>query len=146
MHFKKSIDDVNVKSSIMTELTGWSDNYDKKSSASLLNVLKKYHKYAGKTSTGDHGEFWMSYCKLVELYLIMYRAVKINETDLYAYSSFELAGLFFIANHLSYTAWMIFYALKLVNLKFDKLEFYNVLYNDGFSIARTEKKRFAELE
>ena len=130
----------------MTELTGWSDNYDKKSIASLLNVLKKYHKYAGKTSTGDHGEFWMSYCKLVELYLIMYRAVKINETDLYAYSSFELAGLFFIANHLSYTAWMIFYALKLVNLKFDKLEFYNVLYNDGFSIARTEKKRFAELE
>ena len=49
----------------MTELTGWSENYDKKSSASLLNVLKKYRKYAGKSSTGDHGEaaqFWMSYC------------------------------------------------------------------------------------
>ena len=86
----------------MTELTGWSDNYDKKSSASLLNVLKKYHKCAGKTSAGDHGEaaqFWMSYCKLVELYLIMYRAVKVNETDLSAYSIFELAGLFFIVNH-----------------------------------------------
>lgn len=133
----------------MTELTGWSDNYDKKSSASLLNVLKKYHKCAGKTSAGDHGEaaqFWMSYCKLVELYLIMYRVVKVNETDLSAYSIFELVGLFFIVNHLSYTAWMIFYALKLVNLKFEKLEFYSVLYNDGFSIARTGKKRFAELE
>ena len=125
----------------MTELTEWSDNDDKKSS--LLNFVKKYHKYTQKTSTGDHVEaaqFWMSYCKLLELYLIMYRAVKIKEIDLYAYSIFELSGLFFIVNHLNYATRMIFYALKLVNLKVEKLEFYNILNNGGFSMARTRKK------
>ena len=44
----------------------------------------------------------MSYCKLVELYLMVHRAVKINNTDLYAYSLSELAELFFIVNHLNY--------------------------------------------
>ena len=149
LHFKKIIDDVNVGSSIMTELTEWSGKDDKKPSASLLNFVKKYQKYTEKTLTGNHRktvQFWMSYCKLAELYLIMHRAVKINDTGLYAYSLFDLdlAGLFFIVNRLNYARWMTFYALELVNLKSKKLDFY-VLSNGGFSIDRTGKK-FAELE
>ena len=98
----------------MTELTEWSDADDKNPTTPLLNFVKKYYKYTEKTLTADHGktaQFWMSYCKLVEVYLIMHRAVKINNTDLYAYSPFELAGLFFIVNHLNYARWMTFYAL-----------------------------------
>ena len=102
LHFKKFIDDVNVGSLIMTELTKWNDKDSKKPSASLLNFVKKNHKYTEKTLTGDSGktgQFWMSYCKLVELYLLMHRAVKINDTNLYAYSLFEITGLFFTVNH-----------------------------------------------
>ena len=98
LHFKTFIDNVFVGSSIMTKLTKWrSDNEDKKLHSSLLKSIKKYHKYTEKI-TVDHRkttQFLMSYCKLSELYLIMHRAVKINDTNLYAYSFFELDGWFF---------------------------------------------------
>lgn len=97
----------------------------------------------------DHrktAQFWMSYCKLVEVCLIMHRAVKINDIDLYAYSLFELARLFFIVKHLNYVRWMNYYSLELVNLKSEKLDFYDNLYNGGFSINKTGKNFFVELE
>lgn len=40
LHFKKFIDNVNVGSSVMTELTEWSDKDHKQPSASLLNFVK----------------------------------------------------------------------------------------------------------
>ena len=90
----------------------------------------------------DHrktAQFWMSYCKLVEVCLIMHRAVKINDIDLYAYSLFELARLFFIVKHLNYVRWMNYYSLELVNLKSEKLDFY-ILNSGGFSLDRTREK------
>ena len=87
LYFKKFIDDVNDGRSVIAELTEWSEKDDKKPSESLLNFVKKYHNYTEKTLTGGQGktaQFWMSYCKLTELYLIMHRAVKSNDTDFYA--------------------------------------------------------------
>ena len=124
LHFKKFTDNVNVGNSIMTELTEWSDKDDKKPSTSLLNFFQQYHKYSEKTLTGDYGktaQFWMSYCKLAELFLIMHCAVNINDTDLCTYSLFELARSFFIVKQLKYAGSMTFYAIELVNLKSGKL-------------------------
>ena len=87
LYFKKFIDDVNDGRSVIAELTEWSEKDDKKPSESLLNFVKKYHNYTEKTLTGGQGktaQFWMSYCKLAELYLIMHRAVKSNDIDFYA--------------------------------------------------------------
>ena len=44
LHLKKNIVDVNVGSSIMTELTEWSDKDDTKPSALLLNFVKNVNR------------------------------------------------------------------------------------------------------
>ena len=44
LHFKKNFVDINVGSSIMTELTEWSDKDDKKPSALLLNFVKNVNR------------------------------------------------------------------------------------------------------
>ena len=106
-----------------------------------LNTLAtKYQRFTDDTVPGKLGktaQFWIIYCKIMELYLTMHRAVKINNIELYAYSLFQLTSLFFSTNHSNYARWMTYYALELVNLKEEKPELLEVLKDGAFSINRT---------
>ena len=144
LHFRKFVDDQRLSSSLLKQLEEMNTGFDKKErpTKAMTELAQSYQQYMEGTLIGNHGktgQFWMQYCKLVELYLTLHRAVKLNDVDLYAYSLFELSGIFFMVNHMNYSRWMTYYALELFNLKIEKPGFYQILKGGGFSVNRTGK-------
>ena len=138
LHFSKFIDDQRLE-----EMNQGFDKKERPTNA-MTELAQNYQQYMEGTLIRNHGntgQFWMQYCKLVELYLTLHRAVKLNDVELNAYSLFELSGLFFMVNHMNYSRWMT-YALELSNLKHERPDFYQILKDSGFSINRTGKVFF----
>ena len=81
----------------------------------------------------------MKYVTIVEMYLVLHRAMKTNDVDLYADVLYELTPLFFHTNHHNYARWMSFFALKLSNVKKEQPYVYEVLIDGAFSVNRTGK-------
>ena len=73
----------------------------------------------------------------MELYLILHRAVKINDINLYCYVLFEISALFFSTNHVNYARWMVLHALELLNLDFTHPGAAELLKNGAFSVRRS---------
>ena len=81
----------------------------------------------------------MVYAKLMDYFLLLQRAVKANDVDLFSYALFELSSLFFATNHQNYARWMTYYALELCNLKAANPDVYQLLKGGAFSVNRSGK-------
>ena len=103
LHFKRFLEDVSVETNVLTQLEEWNNLDDEEPTSPLITLATKYQRFSGDTLSGKLGktaQFWIIYCKIMELYLTMHRAVKINSIELYAYSLFQLTSLlFFSTNH-----------------------------------------------
>ena len=142
VHFSQFLKDNNVSSVRLSELLEWSQSGTSVIPPELSTLLIKYQFHTEETLTGTHGktaQYWMIYVKEVETYLLLHRGMKENDIELYAFSLFQLTGLFFKTNHPNYSRWMTLFALQLANLKVDNPKVYNVLRNGAFSVNRTKK-------
>ena len=116
---KRFLEDVSVETNVLTQLEEWNNLDDEEPTSPLITLATKYQRFTDDTLSGKLGkiaQFWIIYCKIMELYLTMHRAVKINsielyayslnaqssqdkQIELYAYSLFQLTSLFFSTNH-----------------------------------------------
>ena len=61
-------------------------------------LLERYDEYYGCTRHGEHGKtamFWMTYIDLVKMYLLLDRACRTNDVDLYIYTLGQMLSVFF---------------------------------------------------
>jgi len=108
--------------------------------ATLLKFIDQYKIFKDKTLAGKKGktaQFWMQYCKIVDLYLLLHHSIKSNDVDMSCYTFFELCPITFATKHQNYARWMTYYALELVNLKIEKPEVMEDLLKGAFSISRS---------
>ena len=59
-------------------------------------MLERYDEYCGCTRRGEHGKpamFWMTYIDLVKIYLLLDRACRTNDVDLYIYTLLDRCSL-----------------------------------------------------
>ena len=75
----------------------------------------------------------------METYLLLHRAININDVELYSFALYELAPIFFTTNHHNYARWMTYYALELSNHHNDKPEVFELLQKGAFSVNRSGK-------
>ena len=106
----------------------------------LVKIVEQYKTFKDETSAGRKGktaQFWMQYCKIVDLYLVLHRSINSNDVDMFSYSLFEFFPIFFVTNHQNYARWMTYYALELVNVKNEKSEVMEALIKGAFLINRS---------
>ena len=68
-------------------------------------LLEKYVTYMEETMAGSHGktaQFWINYAYLMDLYLIFHRAMKMNDTQLFAYVLCKISSIFCSKNYQNY--------------------------------------------
>ena len=105
-----------------------------------MKIVDQYKTFRDETLAGRKGktaQFWMQYCKIVDLYLLLHQLIKSNHVDMFCYTLFELCPIFFVINHQNYARWMTYYALDLVNVKNEKPEVKEALMKGAFSINRS---------
>ena len=81
-------------------------------------LLERYDEYCGCTRRGEHGKtamFWMTYIDLVKIYLLLDRACRTNDIDLYIYALRPMLSVFFATHRPNYARWMTRYLLNLIN-------------------------------
>ena len=78
-------------------------------------VLDKYGKLVQSTLDGEFGktaQFWLQYFGYVDLFLIMDRAVRTNDVDLFIWVITQVTDVFFATNRHYYSRWMTKYQLE----------------------------------
>ena len=107
LRFQEFLKETDFNVEFREDLLNWiySGSERNEQSSVLKDTNKRYAAFCNEKLDGKRGktaQYWMQYCQLVELYLLMNRAVKINYVDLYCYVLFELTALFFSTNHVNY--------------------------------------------
>ena len=113
-------------------------------SESLDMIALKYGMHCEDTMSGAHGKTakcWMTYCHLVDLYLLFHRAMKTCDADLFTYVLHDMSKIFFTTNYQNYAKWMPRYSLELLNLG---LPLRKTLMNGGLSV-RQSKNHFSRV-
>ena len=90
---------------------------------SLMELSNQYQKYVDDIFAGKRGktaQFWMTYCRIIDYFLLIHCSIKINDTDLFKYALFEICGIFFVVNQPNYARWMTYYVLELENIQNEK--------------------------
>ena len=79
-------------------------------------LMESYEHSVQQTLDGEHGNtarFWMTYITLVKAYLMLSRACRTNDVDLFVYALSQMCPVFFAASHQNYARWMDRYCLRL---------------------------------
>lgn len=144
LHFKKFISDHEIPDQTISELNQWACSKENEEIPNNLNKLAvEYHQYCEETCSGKLGktaQFWMLYCRMIDIYLLLNYAMKINDVNLFAYALHKLSSIFFVTNHVNYARWMSRYSLELLNLEKCNPVVYSMLVNGGFSVKRSKNK------
>lgn len=109
----------------------------------FIRLFEEYSTYTRLTLNGDHGptaRFCIQYCKWVELYRIIDRAVRESDVDLYAYALTQAVDLFFGTNRLNYARWISKHQLDLINLTTTHPGLKEMLTAGLFSIRRSSNQ------
>ena len=143
LHFQQFLKDSSFDIEFRDDLLDWiyAGNEQTHTSPVLKELTEKYLQYCKESLDGERGDtaqFWMQYCKFIELYLILHRAVKMNDVNLFAYVMIEMCCLFFSTNQFNYAKWMLLYSLELLNLDTTHPGILELLQNGGFSVRRSE--------
>ena len=97
-------------------------------------IMIKYVEYTKCTL-----RFWMTYVKLVDIYLRFSRACRTNDLELFIYSLCEMCPLFFTTSRPNYARWMVRYYLNLLNVDQTHPGVKQILAGGDLSIRRTNK-------
>ena len=81
----------------------------------------------------------MTYCRIIDYFLLIHRSIKTNDIDLFKHPLFEICGIFLVVNQRNYARCMTYYALELENMLNEKPEVIEYLKNGAFSVNRTGK-------
>ena len=101
-------------------------------------MLERYDEYCGCTRRGEHGKpaiYWMTYIDLVKIYLLLDRACRTNDVDLYIYALGHMLFVFFATHRPSYARWMTRYLLNLINMKHSHPGIRPIFYSTYFKIV-----------
>ena len=141
LHFERFVEDVYIQPSTIDLLNDWSNNQLSNTPPEELEYLAtQYDMFLESTLQGERGktaQYWMGYSKLIDLFLIMQRAVKANDIDQFAYILHEITSIFFVTNHQNYARWMSLYSLELANLQSKRPVIFDALSGGAFSVNRT---------
>ena len=147
LHLERFVKDLDIPLTFFAELEDFNAKLlqDSKIESvipdSIALVLTQYDLYTHEKLAGKMGktaQFWMMYTRFADLFLILQRALKSNDVNLYGYVLCEICAIFFSTNKHNYSRWMLYFALELCNLKNVKPDVYTALTNGGFSVRRTE--------
>ena len=104
------------------------------------HLVEKYVTYMEKTMgwiPWKTTQFWINYAYLTDMYLILPHAMKMNDTQLFAYVLFKISSIFFSTNHQNYARWMTLYSLELISLPEENPVLIEMLHKERFSVNRT---------
>ena len=97
LHFSRFIEDVSVKPEQISDIIEWSNKGVGIDPPDHLNQLvTEYEFYSDATLLGDRGkttQFWLTYTRFVDMFLILQRAVKTNDVELFGYILFEITSV-----------------------------------------------------
>ena len=68
---------------------------------SLMELPNQYQKHVDDTFAGKRGktaQFWLTYRRFIDHFLLIHRSIKTNDIDLFKYALFEISGIFFVVN------------------------------------------------
>jgi hypothetical protein len=111
-------------------------------SAVYVEMMQNYEEYTEATRSGLHGataEYWVMYIDLVELYLLLSRAVRTNDLDLFIYALGEMCDIFHGTGHPNFARYMVLYLLKLLNIDLTHPGVRQILQAGAMSIRLTGK-------
>ena len=136
LNFQSFLMDAPTDIDFSDELKVWLETKWYQLPLSLMELSNQYQKYVDDTFAGKRREtaqFWMTYCRIIDYFLLIHRSIKTNDIDLFKYALFEICGIFFVVNQPSYARWMTYYALKLENIQNEKPEVIEHLENAAVS-------------
>ena len=121
-----------IHKSFINELESWK-NGDPECDR-FQRLFEKCVTYMEETMAGSHGkitQFWINYSYLMDMFLLtVHRAMKMNDTQLFAYVFHEISSIFFSTNHQNNALSTTLYSLELISLPEDKLNFIEMLHNE----------------
>ena len=127
LHFQKFTEEYGPVSQEFKELlTSFSEYPSQDSLTGLLenevcvSLLERYSTYCEKTRQGDHGKtamFWMVCVDLVHYYLLLDRACRANDVDLYIFALSKICPIFFVTHRPSYARCTTRYLLNMLNME-----------------------------
>ena len=126
------------------------------SSAKLLEIensqqinclLEKYEEHTAKIRNGHNGAtaaYWLGYVDLVDGYLLLSRACRTNDLDLFIYALDLITPVLFVTNKQNYARWMVHvrYLQNLLNIDNSHPGLGQILSKGALSVRRT-KNSFA---
>lgn len=92
---------------IITAMLQDKENIKDVKSGAFKGLMNDYEKFREETRSGKHGgtaQLWFLYISLMEWFLLMKRAVKINDTELFTYG-LKTTILVFFASHEPNYSW-----------------------------------------
>ncbi|KAK7901342.1 hypothetical protein WMY93_018111 [Mugilogobius chulae] len=108
----------------------------------LTSFLLDYENYCRSTMAGIHGQtaqFAMIYMEMIKNNLLLDRALRTCDPDLYTYAMGQSLAVFWAANRPNYKRWAIKAFLQLVNRDNTHPGISEMLKNGGLSVRRTKK-------
>ena len=123
LHFHSFLMDTHTDIDFTDELKVWLETKSDQLPLSLIELSNQYQKYVDDTfavKRGKTGEFWMTYCRIIDYFFLIHRSIKTNDSDLFKYALFEICDIFFLVNQPNYARWMTYYNLELENIQNEK--------------------------
>ncbi len=105
-------------------------------------LLEQYTAYCEKTRKGDHGKtamFWMIYVDLVHYFLLLDRACRTNDVDLYIFILSKICPIFFATHRPNYARYTTRYQLNMINMDSTHEGIRANFEGGALSIRRTSK-------
>ena len=109
----------------------------------FVKIFEEYTRYSQATLNGELGptaQFYMQHIQRVNLYLIIDRAIRESDVDLYTWALTQATDIFFGTNRQNYARWMSKYQLDLLNITITHPGLKELLIAGLFSIRRTDNQ------
>ena len=109
----------------------------------FIRLFDKYTEYTLATLNGEQGptaQFYMQHVQRVNLYLIIDRAIRESDVDLFTWALTQAIDIFFGCNRQNYARWMSKYQLDLMNITITHPGLKELLVEGLFSIRRTDNQ------
>ena len=103
LHLEQFFEHNGIHENFINELESWKN--DELESDRFKHLFEKYVTYMEETMVGSNGktaDFWINYAYLMDIYLILHRAMKMNDTQLFENVFFKINSIFFSTNHQNY--------------------------------------------
>ena len=82
-------------------------------------------------------QFWLQYMDVINMILVLIKATKENDLDLYIVSLYEHCPMFFAYDHCNYARYVPVYMMTLLNMSATHPGATELLHRNGFSVSRS---------